>query len=172
MKILNPTVFLDNGELKCLTVEVPKDLIGIENTIENRTRYEFKLAQAKSSAVKIKNSDEVLRLWYNEQFEDGPDPGGGKQLTFESFVRRLRDVLHTLTGYEAEVEYYKSDKDALVASGYSHPPEQYATISPAVKEESQEELWSDVVALVFINKAFPEDIVKELSEKFTVTRKV
>lgn len=132
MKILNPTVFLDsNGELKCLTVEVPKEPKKFDyesggdqpywpayvspEYYDHLKVYSEALAQAKSSALRVKNREKTIEFIQGDKYFLGLDPENEK--------------LYTLNGYEAEVQtrvYFKEENMF----------EKYATISPAVKEES------------------------------------
>lgn len=166
MKITNPTVFLDsNRELKCLTVEVPKDpgehpesihYPGLNKTIhfggdvlgyeKKKKKFETAIAQAKSSAVKVKNPiDDVM------SFIQTP-------ITDERFI-------FTLTGYEAEVSEEKCQaavcelnekccwKSMMDHNGNDLTEcltKEFATISP-IKNENQEELKEKIE---FIKGAF------------------
>lgn len=124
MKITNPTVFLRDGELFCLTVEVPKEpdrndyyLLHYESAMSTaQENYIRALAQAKSSAVKVKNrtqTESFMRLTHHNS-------------DLDAF---LPDYFYTLTGYEAEV----NEVNEFMAARYK-----VATISPVHKEESQE----------------------------------
>lgn len=150
MKITNPTVFLREGELYCLTVEVPKEPSAWElmspATSTEAGKRSAAIVSAKSSAVKVKNKESI--------FGDMSLRGELDQLQY--------NTLWTLTGYEA------------IIFGL-HPNESYAmiaTISPVHKEESQEELWKEVAHIVdFTPSNFENVMLENLQSRFTITRK-
>lgn len=129
MKILNPTVFLKDGELYCLTVEVPNEpkqrincagthactcaSLAFENGANRDVvdgyddncphRYTKALASAKASAVKVKNAyeNQVEKIVYGKF-------GSVDGLPENYYAWRERSekngTLYTLTGYEAKVK--------------------------------------------------------------------
>ena len=179
MKITNPTVFLRDGELFCLTVEVPKEPESIdtlqycyaytrEYAQNKHHEYQTAITAAKSSAVKVKNDEEALHFYY--------------RMTAKLCVKP--DTLYTLTGYEAEVHFgidYLSDEEYRkpVNLNRDNPivgfGTKVATISPAVKEESQEDdfsTWMDVCVLTHAIEAEGiTNVIKRLQKHFTITRK-
>lgn len=111
--IKNPTVFLKDGELYCLTVEVPErpvksfDAAHYVSAFQEYeyaiTEYDQAIASAKSSAVKVKNRDEILI--HRTAVALKQDYGNDylihlRARTTDNFKL---DTLYTLTGYEAEV---------------------------------------------------------------------
>jgi hypothetical protein len=85
-----------------------------------------------------------------------------------------------------EVKQFKNDKDAAVASGYSHPPQKLVRLIPESKEESQEELWDKAIELLYdaCHKNMMADVdemktgddfvkwrASLMSSHFTITRK-
>jgi hypothetical protein len=73
-----------------------------------------------------------------------------------------------------EVKQFKNDKDALVASGYSHPPQKLVRLIPESKEESQERIIKDLLAdyrALEKTGATHYSIELTLLDKFTITRK-
>jgi hypothetical protein len=168
MKIPNPTVLLKDGELFCLTGEVPKEpkfeqIFDSSKTLASRCReYNNALASAKSSAVKVKNEKDILDfIRANSElsiFKDGK--------------------LYTLTGYEAKSDKHCQHDSCPIEGACDHCANEVTlvTITP-IKSESQEDLKEKIE---FIKGAFQcyvgyEDttgLVRFLDEaKFTIQTK-
>lgn len=169
MKITNPTVFLKDGELFCLTVELPKDPNIIDYAPEDqhiaRNNYQDNLASAKSSAVKVKNSNDFLGLQIIS-------PVTGFLLPIKE------NESYQLEGYEAEV-YNACHIGGKACEDISSPEclcwdptNIIATITPINQErESQDELWNEILDTCqthFINDI---RLLEKLKGVFTIQRK-
>ena len=125
MKIQNPTVFLRDGELFCLTVaEIPQkppryfthyvcDGKAYETGQGAAKAYSEYLEKAKSSAVRVKNMEQIF-------FH--------ADLTY-TFAKNP-DQFYNLNGYEAEV----AEEPEYPIDHTSYPPYiKFATITPIAK---------------------------------------
>lgn len=176
MKIKNPTVFLRDGELFCVPYEIPADLFKID------------LEKAKSSAVRVKNREDVEDLMYDILY---------KENNSNELKREGNQAFYTLTGYEAEVKKltrYKmsheqedwsdwlEDKPSWATAYVRSDSRHFATITPIHKEEeSQEEIWTEAQLRIKSHLGtYSNDLVCDLArwavealqKDFTITRKL
>lgn len=178
---MKPSIYINPEGIVCYMPECPEEPeyknLGHYAYAERRAninfqqakeKYEEQLAAAKASAVRFEDEDWLLvtmLLWENDD----------ENRLLSQWLSENSDTIHPFPSEKYSVEI--KDVPIPCPDGREgcvvYHTRKVAVLSPVQKNESQEKLWRELIAIIDSNRlANPTEVQNLIFQQFTILRKV